>query len=130
MRGCRAAPVQAFALGWLCHCATDVVGHPFTNTKSGDPLRLHWQRHHLVENHFDAAAYDQRYGADDRYRTIGTSALHFRLAWRRRNTGGYRGRADSPAYDYFARLPSYPLGYRSGGRPAHRGVVLNNRDSW
>ncbi|MFI7407745.1 hypothetical protein ACIBU0_03545 [Streptomyces sp. NPDC049627] len=34
------------------------MGHAFTNAnananaKSGGPFRLHWQRHHLVENHF------------------------------------------------------------------------------
>ena len=35
---------QAFALGWMAHCGTDVVGHAFTNAKSGGPFRLHWQR--------------------------------------------------------------------------------------
>ena len=45
---------QAFALGWMSHVATDVAGHCFVNEKSGGPYRLHWQRHHLVENHMDA----------------------------------------------------------------------------
>jgi hypothetical protein len=39
---------QAFALGWITHCATDVTGHPFVNQKVGGPWRLHWQRHHLA----------------------------------------------------------------------------------
>ena len=54
----------AFALGWMTHCGTDVTGHPFTNAKCGGPFRLHWQRHHLVENHFDAAAYNVAHMGD------------------------------------------------------------------
>src|SRR5262249_55895780 len=34
---------QAFALGWMSHCATDVAAHPFTNAKCGGPYRTHWQ---------------------------------------------------------------------------------------
>jgi hypothetical protein len=100
-----AQTIQAFAIGWMCHCATDVVGHSFTNAKSGGPFRLHWQRHHLVENHFDTAAYDTTFGGQPFYDTIGTSALHFRIAWRRRNTPPYDGRSDAPAYDYFRGFP-------------------------
>ena len=29
---------QAFALGWISHCATDVAGHPFTNAKVRRPV--------------------------------------------------------------------------------------------
>ncbi|MFF7312034.1 zinc dependent phospholipase C family protein [Streptomyces sp. NPDC008137] len=105
-----AETVQAFALGWASHCATDVVGHAFTNAKSGGPFRLHWQRHHLVENHFDSLAYDSRFGAGTHYRTLGTSALHFRVSWRRRDDAPYQGRQDAPAYDYFTGFPSYDLG--------------------
>lgn len=105
-----AESLQVFALGWMCHCATDVVGHSFTNAKSGGPFRLHWQRHHLVENHFDSRVYDSRYGTDSYYDTIGTSALHFRIAWRTRSDAPYNGRNDAPAYDYFRDFPKYPLG--------------------
>jgi hypothetical protein len=74
----------AFALGWMTHCGTDVTGHPFTNAKCGGPFRLHWQRHHLVENHFDAAAYNVAHMGDTVFEELGTSALHFRIAFRTR----------------------------------------------
>jgi hypothetical protein len=101
---------QAFALGWMTHCAADVTGHAFTNAKSGGPFRLHWQRHHLVENHFDTRCYDARNGGQTHYQTIGTSALHFRIAFRVRGEQPYTGRADAPAYDYFNGFPAYALG--------------------
>ena len=100
----------AFALGWMTHCATDVTGHAFTNAKSGGPYRLHWQRHHLVENHFDAAAYDMGHHGAATYEELGTSALHFRIAFRTRTEAPYDGRHDAPAYDYFAGFPAYPTG--------------------
>jgi hypothetical protein len=100
----------AFAIGWITHCATDVVGHPFTNAKCGGPFRLHWQRHHLVENHFDAAAYDRTHAGAALFEEIGTSALHFRLAFRTREDDPYNGCHFAPAYDYFTGFPAYPLG--------------------
>ena len=100
----------AFALGWMTHCATDVTGHPFTNAKSGGPYRLHWQRHHLVENHMDAAAYDMGHHGLATYEELGTSALHFRIAFRTRTEAPYNGAHDAPAYDYFAGFPAYPTG--------------------
>ncbi len=42
---------RAYALGYLTHLGTDVTGHAFVNSICGGPFRLHWQRHHLVENH-------------------------------------------------------------------------------
>jgi len=48
---------RAYALGYLTHLATDVSGHALVNAISGGPFRLHWQRHHLVENHMDADWY-------------------------------------------------------------------------
>lgn len=102
---------KAFALGWMTHCATDVTGHPFTNAKCGGPFRLHWQRHHLVENHMDSAAYDMAHGGASHYGELGLSALHFRIAFRTRTDSPYDGRHDAPAYDYFAGFPPiYPLG--------------------
>jgi hypothetical protein len=100
----------AFALGWMTHCGTDVTGHPFTNAKCGGPFRLHWQRHHLVENHFDAAAYKMAHKGDTMYEELGTSALHFRIAFRTRTDAPYDGRHDAPMYDYFTGFPAYPLG--------------------
>lgn len=96
----------AFAVGWMSHCATDVTGHPFTNAKCGGPYRDHWQRHHLVENHFDS----QNYGSTHPgplYGEFGTSALHFWVAFRRRSDSPYDGRDDAPAYDYFGGFPAY-----------------------
>jgi hypothetical protein len=99
----------AFAVGWMSHCATDVTGHPFTNAKSGGPYRDHWQRHHLVENHMDAENYGARH-TGPLYAEYGTSALHFRLAFRHRDDAPYNGRDDAPAYDYFVGFPAYDNG--------------------
>ena len=76
---------KAFALGWMSHCATDVTGHSFVNEKCGGPFRLHWQRHHLVENHMDSHVYDSQHGGVEPYGELDTSALHFRLAFRKRS---------------------------------------------
>jgi hypothetical protein len=100
----------AFAIGWLTHCGTDVTGHPFTNAKCGGPFRLHWGRHHLVENHFDAAAYDATHHGDKWFEALDTSALHFRIAFRNRKDAPYYGCNFAPAYDYFTGFPQYPLG--------------------
>ena len=96
----------AFAVGWLTHCGTDVTGHPLTNAKSGGPFRDHWQRHHLVELHFDSQNYSAR-NSGPNYGEIGTSAMHFWVAFRARDDGPYAGRIDAPAYDYFTGFPSY-----------------------
>lgn len=72
---------RAFALGWMSHLATDVAGHCFVNEKSGGPYRLHWQRHHLVENHMDAKVYDSEHGADPIYQMLSCSALHLWIAF-------------------------------------------------
>lgn len=48
---------RAYALGYNTHVATDVTGHAFVNSIAGGPFRLHWQRHHLVENHMDTFWY-------------------------------------------------------------------------
>jgi hypothetical protein len=73
---------QAFALGWMSHLATDVTGHPFVNRKVGGPFRLHWQRHHLVENHMDALVFNSRFGTRPIYQHISNSALHLWLAFK------------------------------------------------
>jgi hypothetical protein len=99
----------------MTHCATDVVGHPFTNAKCGGPFRLHWQRHHLVENHFDAAAYDRTHMGATMYEEIGTSAMHFRIAFRTREDAPYNGCHFAPAYDYFTGFPAYTLSETAAG---------------
>jgi hypothetical protein len=91
----------AFALGWIAHCATDVAAHPFVNAKCGGPYRLHWQRHHLIENHMDSLVYDSQHHGAEPYGEMDTAALHFRLAFRRRDDAPYNGADDAPAYDYF-----------------------------
>jgi zinc dependent phospholipase C len=103
---------RAFALGWISHCATDVTGHSFVNEKCGGPWRLHWQRHHLVENHMDASVYDSLHGGVEPYGELDTSCLHFRVAFRKRNDQPYDGAEDAPAYDYFggASGPPYAQG--------------------
>ncbi|MFH8491040.1 hypothetical protein [Streptomyces longisporoflavus] len=107
---------MVFALGWISHCATDVTGHAWTNAKTGGPYRLHWQRHHLVENHMDAHNYNGQQGGSPFYAECGTSALHFRIAFRNGAEPGYVGREDQPAYDYFAGFPTYDLSRTAVGR--------------
>jgi hypothetical protein len=75
------ARFQAFALGWMTHLATDVTGHAFVNQKAGGPYRLHWQRHHLVENHMDAQVYNADHGTQAIYQEMSNSALHLWLAF-------------------------------------------------
>lgn len=117
---------MAFAVGWMTHCATDVTGHPFTNAKAGGPYRDHWQRHHLVENHIDSQNYSNiNMGAC--YGEYGTSALHFRLAFRRRGDAPYAGRDDGPAYDYFTGFPAYDTS--DGPTPAAARAALFDLDS-
>lgn len=72
---------RAFALGWMTHVATDVTGHCFVNEKCGGPYRLHWQRHHLVENHMDAKVYDSDHGTQSIYNMLSNGALHLWLAF-------------------------------------------------
>ena len=73
---------QAFALGWMSHCATDVAAHPWTNAKCGGPYRTHWQRHHVIENHMDAPRLRGcRHPPMTPWGSLDTSALHFRIAF-------------------------------------------------
>ncbi|MGA7317450.1 MAG: zinc dependent phospholipase C family protein [Silvibacterium sp.] len=91
---------RAYALGYITHIATDVTGHAFVNSISGGPFRLHWQRHHLVENHMDAFWYlndpnSPRVG--NNYPQLTESALYFDIAFDE-DTNGTVSR------------PSYPTG--------------------
>jgi hypothetical protein len=115
-------PGVAFALGWMTHIGTDVTGHAFTNEKVGGPFRLHWQRHHVVENHMDAYVYKQNHQGDALYDMVTTSALHFWVQFR-------EDAMHSPKYNYLlgvdnkppdpdpnaptAPLPLYPTGLNS-----------------
>jgi hypothetical protein len=72
---------QAFAMGWMTHLAADVTGHCFVNQKCGGPYRLHWQRHHLVENHMDAHVYDSEYRDKPCYQDITRAAMHLWIAF-------------------------------------------------
>lgn len=72
---------QAFALGWMTHLGCDVTGHCLVNQKCGGPYRLHWQRHHLIENHMDARIYDTRFGVSPLYSSLNSSALHLWFAF-------------------------------------------------
>ncbi|HMD89215.1 MAG TPA: zinc dependent phospholipase C family protein [Anaerolineaceae bacterium] len=76
--------VKAYVAGYITHLATDVTGHAFVNTISGGPFRLHWQRHHLVENHMDAFWYLNDILAPkngDRYPQLTESALYYDFAF-------------------------------------------------
>jgi hypothetical protein len=111
---------RAFALGWITHCATDVVGHPFVNAKCGGPYRTHWQRHHLIENHMDAFVYGRQQGAAKCYDSLVTGALHFTLAFKK---GGAGGTDDAPLYDYFPstwQFPPYPDGETNAEKAARK----------
>lgn len=90
---------QAYALGYMTHLATDVTGHAFVNAISGGPFRLHWQRHHLVENHMDAEWYLQdplSPRSTTQYPQLTESALYYDIAFG--DDGGVRPK------------PSYPTG--------------------
>lgn len=106
---------QAFALGWMSHCATDVAAHPWTNAKCGGPYRTHWARHHLIENHMDGAIYAMQHPpTDGNYESLDTSAMHFRLAFLKGSrTPDPAMPDDVPSYDYFPSswdFPSYAQG--------------------
>ena len=106
---------QAFALGWMSHLATDVTGHAFVNQKAGGPYRLHWQRHHLVENHMDALVYNTDHGGQPIYQQFANSALHLWLAF---NPDG------SSRVDFFTPEPNppYPDGDHSADINARHAV--------
>jgi len=75
---------RAYALGYLTHLATDVTGHALVNSISGGPFRLHWQRHHLVENHMDAFWYladPSKPGSGTQYPQFTESALYYDIAF-------------------------------------------------
>jgi hypothetical protein len=81
---------RAYALGYLTHLATDVTGHALVNSISGGPFRLHWQRHHLVENHMDAfwcKADPLRPGHGDQYPQLTESALYYDIAFAKDTAG-------------------------------------------
>jgi len=127
---------RAFAVGWMSHCAVDVTGHGFVNAKAGGPYRDHWQRHHLIENHLDATAYDSQHGGFEPYGELDTSCLHMRLAFRVGAPEGtvlsgasapfqaYVGRTDQPAYDYFTGFPAYQSD-ASGSSTAYRDALFD-----
>jgi len=75
---------RAYALGYMTHVGTDVTGHGFVNSIVGGPFRLHWQRHHLVENHMDSLWYlndpmSPKMGGN--YSQLTESALYFDIAF-------------------------------------------------
>jgi hypothetical protein len=77
----------AYAAGWVTHIGTDTITHPYVNQQTGGPFRTHWQRHHLIENHFDAYNYqctgdgrlpkDDFIGWKDDYPSLSKSAIYF-----------------------------------------------------
>lgn len=100
---------QAFALGWMSHCATDVSAHPFTNAKCGGPYRTHWQRHHVIENHMDGLVYGMKHPPGGNYDSLDTAALQFRLAFRKGSATPDPAMPDDvPGPDYFPLTWGYP----------------------
>lgn len=94
------AKAQAYALGYMTHVGADVTGHPFVNAIAGGPFRLHWQRHHLVENHMDAFWYlrdPNRPGSTTQYPQMTESALYYDIAF-------------DEADDGIVSRPGYPTG--------------------
>ncbi|HIP24217.1 MAG TPA: hypothetical protein EYG79_11580, partial [Rhodobacteraceae bacterium] len=55
---------KAYALAYLTHIGTDLVGHPYVNQIVGGPFRLGVQRHVTVENFMDVQAYQEKYGQE------------------------------------------------------------------
>jgi hypothetical protein len=51
--------LHAYALGYLTHCIADTLGHPYVNQITQSVYRLHWQRHHLIENFIDVYVWDR-----------------------------------------------------------------------
>ena len=91
--------VKAYALGYLTHMATDVTGHAMVNAIAGGPFRVHWQRHHLVENHLDSlwCLNDPlKPGMPGQYGQLTESALYYDIAF--------------GAMDASVNRPTYPTG--------------------
>ncbi|GAC1421886.1 MAG: hypothetical protein NVSMB5_15250 [Candidatus Velthaea sp.] len=91
--------LRAYSLGFVTHVATDVTGHPFVNEVTGGPFRMHWQRHHLIENHMDAFWYltDQDDDAPIKrsgYDQFTSGALYYDIAFD--DTGGVIERPNAP----------------------------------
>ena len=102
--------LRAYALGWMTHLATDVTGHAFVNEKAGGPYRTHWQRHHLVENHMDAAVYHENWKAHRRlsqkapgepiYEMLSCAALHTWVAFKEDGSSQMSFLSTIPGPDY------------------------------
>jgi hypothetical protein len=52
---------RAYALAYLSHIATDVVGHPYVNLICGAPYRMAVQRHVTAENYIDQWVWTHHY---------------------------------------------------------------------
>ena len=92
---------RATSWGYNTHVATDVTGHAFVNSIAGGPFRLHWQRHHLVENHMDSfwyLGYALSPRSGDSYPQLTESALYYDIAFAEDGSGNAVNR------------PSYPKG--------------------
>ncbi len=50
---------HAYAMGYLSHIGSDVVGHPFINMLTGGPYRHHPQRHKVIETYQDVHAFEK-----------------------------------------------------------------------
>jgi len=66
--------MKAYALGYITHIGTDIIGHPFVNNVVGGPFRTRAQFHHIMENHMDSYVWS-RYESGP----VTNSRLHERL---------------------------------------------------
>ncbi|MGY1684986.1 zinc dependent phospholipase C family protein [Geodermatophilus sp. SYSU D00867] len=55
------AKLRAYALAYLSHISTDVVGHPYVNVLCHAPFRIGVQRHVVVENFIDQWVWQRRF---------------------------------------------------------------------
>ena len=100
----------AYALGFACHLATDVVGHSFVNEQAGGPYRTHWGRHHLVENHLDAWVYAQTAGPQLAWSLAGNTKGFGDIAGNPFFTGDFTGSGKSEVMFYAPGNPAAPDG--------------------
>lgn len=95
------ADLQRYVLGYASHFSTDTVGHPFVNAVTGGPYRMHWHRHHLVENWIDAYS---RWRYNDSRRTMGCLGIGDKDTYV----------ADAISGSYYYRLTEFPHGKLPG----------------
>ncbi len=62
--------LQAYALGYMSHIATDVVGHPYVNQICAAPYRISVQRHVTAENYMDQWKWSSHFDENIRHTLV------------------------------------------------------------